>query len=254
MAEDASVPASLGKWLTADGKTYAVLKGRPRELRNNPSQAEAELWPHIRKRQIEGCEFRRQHIIGHFISDFVCLDKKLILEIDGGYHQLPEVKLKDEERTAILKQMGYQVLRFRNEDIYDDLESVLKQIRTALIQPLSSPPSREEGLGVEPNAWVPIIAKEGMNVPYLKEKLYEAVVSEKVNTDSTIVSNARHYEALEKSYEALDAVLQGMDNGITSDFIAMDIRRSLYHLGEITGEISTDELLGNIFGKFCIGK
>ncbi|MEL6972215.1 MAG: tRNA uridine-5-carboxymethylaminomethyl(34) synthesis GTPase MnmE [Bacteroidota bacterium] len=254
IAGSASAPTTLGKWLTADRNTYSILKERARELRNNPTQAEAELWPHIRKRQIEGCEFRRQHVIGHFIPDFVCLDRKLILEIDGGYHQLPEVKLKDEERTEVLEEMGYQVLRFRNEDIYDDLASVIEQIRQALLPQHTDTPSREKGLGVEPNAWVPLIAKEGMNVPYLKEKLYEAVVSEKVNTDSTIVSNARHYEALEKSYEALDAVLTGMDSGITSDFIAMDIRRSLHHLGEITGEISTDELLGNIFGKFCIGK
>lgn len=243
-----------GKWETADSKTYALLKERARELRNNPTQAEAELWPYIRKRQIENCEFRRQHIIGHFIPDFVCLDKKLILEIDGGYHQLPEVKLKDEERTQILEGLGYQVLRFSNEVIFENLEHVLDEIRTALIQQPTDSPSREKGLGVEQDNWVPIIAKEGMNVPHLKEKLYEAVLAEKVNTDSTIVSNARHYEALEKSFEALDAVLHGMGSGITSDFIAMDIRRALYHLGEITGEISTDELLGNIFGKFCIGK
>lgn len=244
----------IGKWVTTDGATYARLKERARELRKNPTPAEAALWPHIRKRQIEDCEFRRQHIIGHFIPDFVCLDKKLILEIDGGYHQLPEVRLRDEERTAVLEQLGYTVLRIKNEDVFDRLTQVLESIRSSLKTLSTDSPSQEKGLGVESENWVPLIAKEGMNVPYLKDKLYEAVLSEKVNTDSTIVSNARHYEALEKSYEALDAVLQGMDNGITSDFIAMDIRRSLHHLGEITGEISTDELLGNIFGRFCIGK
>lgn len=114
--------------------------------------------------------------------------------------------------------------------------------------------ARGGSLWVERNNWVPIIARAGMNIPHLKDKLYEAVITEQVNADSTIVSNARHYEALEKSYQALDDVLRSMANGITSDFIAMDIRRSLHHLGEITGEISTDDLLGNIFGKFCIGK
>ena len=104
------------------------------------------------------------------------------------------------------------------------------------------------------NAWIPTIAKEGMNIPHLKEKLYQAVISEKVNADDTIVSNARHFEALEKSYASLDQVLNGMDTGVTSDFVAMDIRLALHYLGEITGEISTDDLLGNIFGKFCIGK
>ena len=164
------------------------------------------------------------------------------------------MRLRDEERTAVLEQLGYTVLRIKNEDVFDRLTQVLESIRSSLKTLSTDSPSQEKGLGVESENWVPLIAKEGMNVPYLKDKLYEAVLSEKVNTDSTIVSNARHYEALEKSYEALDAVLQGMDNGITSDFIAMDIRRSLHHLGEITGEISTDELLGNIFGRFCIGK
>ncbi|MEZ5042880.1 MAG: tRNA uridine-5-carboxymethylaminomethyl(34) synthesis GTPase MnmE [Saprospiraceae bacterium] len=105
-----------------------------------------------------------------------------------------------------------------------------------------------------PTQWVPISALEKMNIGYLKEKLYESVITEKVKLDSTVVSNVRHYEALRKASESLDDVLQAMDSGITSDFVAMDIRRALAYLGEITGEISTDDLLGNIFGKFCIGK
>jgi tRNA modification GTPase len=246
----------LGKWHTATGKTYSLLKERARELRKNLTEAEAALWPHIRKRQVEGAEFRRQHVIGHFIPDFVALEQKLLIEIDGGYHQLPEVKLRDEEREAILKGMGYTILRFSNEEVLEKLGYVINTIRATLqtLNRRGTPPPREEGRGVEPANWVPIIAKAGMNIPHLKDKLYEAVLSEQVKVDQTIVSNARHYEALEKAYQALDAVLEGMRSGITSDFIAMDIRRSLHHLGEITGEISTDDLLGNIFGKFCIGK
>lgn len=102
--------------------------------------------------------------------------------------------------------------------------------------------------------WIPTSALNKMNIEYLKEELYNAVISKKLNLESTIVANARHYEALQKSYESLDRVLEGMATGITSDFVAMDIRAALHHLGEITGEISTDDLLGNIFGKFCIGK
>lgn len=102
--------------------------------------------------------------------------------------------------------------------------------------------------------WVPVSAINKMNIPYLKEKLYEAVVSEKVSLDETIVTNARHYQALQRADQSLGDVLKGMDQGVTSDFVAMDIRQSLHHLGEITGEISTDDLLGNIFANFCIGK
>ena len=97
-------------------------------------------------------------------------------------------------------------------------------------------------------------AKNGMNIPYLKEKLYDLAISEKINLESPIVTNARHLEALQKAHGSLTDVLNGMDSGITSDFVAMDIRRALSHLGEITGEVGVEELLGNIFGRFCIGK
>ncbi len=102
--------------------------------------------------------------------------------------------------------------------------------------------------------FVPTSAINKMNIEYLKERLHQAVLSKQVNLDSTIVSNIRHYDALQRSYESLADALHGMETGVTSDFIAMDIRRALAYLGEITGEISTDDLLGNIFSKFCIGK
>ncbi len=102
--------------------------------------------------------------------------------------------------------------------------------------------------------WVPISAINRMNIEYLKEKLYEAVISRKVSAGDTIVANARHYEALGKASEALEAALRGLENNVTGDFLAMDIRRALSYLGEITGEITTEDLLGNIFGRFCIGK
>ena len=105
-----------------------------------------------------------------------------------------------------------------------------------------------------PDQIITLSAKEGMNVPYLKEKLFSLVAEGEVGLESTVVSNARHYEALQKSSESLYSVLRGMSEGVTTDFIAMDIRRALHHLGEITGDISSDDLLDNIFSKFCIGK
>ena len=102
--------------------------------------------------------------------------------------------------------------------------------------------------------WVPVSAINKMNIPHLKDKLYEAVISDKVSLDETIVTNARHFQALQRADQSLADVLKGMDQHVTSDFVAMDIRQALHHLGEITGEISTDDLLGNIFANFCIGK
>ncbi|HEX8547803.1 MAG TPA: tRNA uridine-5-carboxymethylaminomethyl(34) synthesis GTPase MnmE [Cytophagaceae bacterium] len=88
----------------------------------------------------------------------------------------------------------------------------------------------------------------------LKEKLLEAVNISTFKTGNTVVTNVRHYESLLNTKEALDSVLAALDTQITGDFLAQDIRRALYHLGEITGEITTDDLLANIFSKFCIGK
>jgi len=80
-----------------------------------------------------------------------------------------------------------------------------------------------------------------------------ALATEQVRSD-TVVTNLRHYEHLVKTHQALNEVLQGLDDGITGDFLAQDIRLALFHLGEITGTIVADDLLANIFGKFCMGK
>ena len=107
---------------------------------------------------------------------------------------------------------------------------------------------------IGPEQIITCSAIHGMNVPYLKGKLFETVLSQGINLESPIVTNARHYEALQKAAESLADVRHGLDTGITSDFVAMDIRRALSYLGEITGEVGVEDLLGNIFSKFCIGK
>lgn len=101
---------------------------------------------------------------------------------------------------------------------------------------------------------IPVSAKNEMNIEYLKEKIFDTIAGGEVNLESTIVTNARHFGALRQADAALADVLQGLENNITGDFIAQDIRRALAFLGEITGEIGVEDLLGNIFGKFCIGK
>lgn len=92
------------------------------------------------------------------------------------------------------------------------------------------------------------------NLEALKQKLVETVNLDNFKTGDTVVTNIRHYDNLVQTQNALTAVLEGLGNNITGDFLAMDIRQALHHLGEITGEITTDDLLANIFSKFCIGK
>ncbi|MCS5489420.1 tRNA uridine-5-carboxymethylaminomethyl(34) synthesis GTPase MnmE [Algoriphagus limi] len=99
-----------------------------------------------------------------------------------------------------------------------------------------------------------ISADKKENLDGLKAKILELVNLDKFKTGNTVVTNIRHYDSLTKTRESLLEVLGGLDNQVTNDFLAMDIRRSLYFLGEITGEITTDDLLANIFSKFCIGK
>jgi len=111
---------------------------------------------------------------------------------------------------------------------------------------------KEKFIGIEHVVY--LSAKEKTNLDSLKDKLFDFVNAGALANNDVVVTNARHYEALTKANEALLKVLEGLDSNITGDFLAMDIRQSLHHLGEITGEITTDDLLDNIFTRFCIGK
>ncbi len=97
-------------------------------------------------------------------------------------------------------------------------------------------------------------AKDQTNLDQLKTEIVKAVALDHISEDQTLVTNVRHYESLKNTLKALQDVLGGIDAGISNDLLALDIRQALHHLGEITGEITTDDLLENIFSKFCIGK
>ncbi len=119
---------------------------------------------------------------------------------------------------------------------------------------LQTDPPAQNIIGLRAEHLVPLSALNGQNIEYLKEKIFDTAIGEGFSTDQTVVTNVRHAEALSRADAALADVLQAMDAGISGDLIAQDIRRALYALGEITGEIGVEELLGNIFGRFCIGK
>jgi tRNA modification GTPase len=99
-----------------------------------------------------------------------------------------------------------------------------------------------------------ISAKNNDHIEALKQALIEKVVSGKISTESTIVTNSRHFQSLNKVAENLSSIRKGMEEGISGDLLAIDIRQCLYHLGEITGAISNEDQLDFIFSKFCIGK
>ncbi|MEK6742491.1 MAG: DUF559 domain-containing protein [Nitrospirota bacterium] len=115
-----------------DGQTYKrILTQRlQRALRNNMTDAERRMWDVLRGRQICGHKFRRQHPYDRYILDFVCLDRKLVVEVDGGQHT--DDACKDEERTRFLEQAGFRVLRFWNHEVLTQTDAVQQMIWEAL--------------------------------------------------------------------------------------------------------------------------
>jgi 5-methyltetrahydrofolate--homocysteine methyltransferase len=121
-----------------------------RRNRKEPTAEERRLWERLRDRKLEGAKFRRQGRIGPYIVDFVCLEAKLIIEIDGPLHELPERVEKDLERQRWLENEGYRVFRFKDKQVRDDIDRVLKTIAAALVglgpSPLAPLPQGERGI------------------------------------------------------------------------------------------------------------
>lgn len=120
-------------------KPHPRLRQQARTLRKNATEVEKLLWLRLRKRQLLNCKFRRQHPIGPYIVDFVCMDKKLIVELDGGQHA--DTTAYDDQRTEYLERNGYVVLRFWNNQVAEDLDDVLASIHAALERHVQGPPT-----------------------------------------------------------------------------------------------------------------
>ena len=105
-------------------------RSRAKELRNNPTEAERMLWRHLRLRQLGGYKFRRQQPLGNCIVDFVCLEKRFIIEVDGGQHSTQAAY--DQQRSTWLEQQGFCVLRFWNHEVLQNIEAVKEVIWQAL--------------------------------------------------------------------------------------------------------------------------
>ena len=108
-----------------------------RELRNNPTEAESFLWDHLHI--IKGIRFKRQHPILYFIADFYCHKAKLIVEVDGEYHNIPEQYLYDKNRDNELNELGLKVIRFTNEQVLFEIEKTLKEIEQEVKERIPNP-------------------------------------------------------------------------------------------------------------------
>ncbi len=135
----------LLKWKTANPVTYDKLKQFAIENRNKPTQAEEVLWTQLSGKKLNGYKFRRQHIIDEAIVDFVCIEKKLVIEVDGGYHNTTEQIEFDKARTEYLSYLNYKVIRFTNEEVIGNTDAVLNSIW----KELAARPTLEKGLAVK---------------------------------------------------------------------------------------------------------
>ena len=119
--------------MTSDPLYYEILKRYAIENRNNQTNAEESLWQCLSCNRL-GLHFRRQHIVGCYIADFICLKAKTIIEIDGGYHSQEDQLIHDYWRTENLNRMGFDVLRYTNEQIMQDTSKVLDEIYNHIVQ------------------------------------------------------------------------------------------------------------------------
>jgi len=133
-------------------ETGTMANEKARSLRRNRTAAELLLWKELRKLKAQGYKFRQQAPIDHFIVDFVCLTERLIIEADGGTHSTSEELERDAERENYLKDQGFQIIRFWNDDIYKNIEGVMDSIIAALPPtPDPSPQGGGEKKGHGPN-------------------------------------------------------------------------------------------------------
>ncbi|MCR5014059.1 MAG: endonuclease domain-containing protein [Bacteroidales bacterium] len=116
---------------TASPDRYDLLKEFAKENRNNMTPAEKILWEELRNSKT-GYKFRKQHPIGDYIADFICIEKKLVIEVDGGYHNTMEQQQNDEVRTIDIEKMGYSVIRFTNDEVEKQLTTVISKIKEIL--------------------------------------------------------------------------------------------------------------------------
>ena len=114
----------------ATGAQWAVHKPLARQMRHAPTPAEDALWQQLRNRQVGGAKFRRQYAIEHFIVDLVCIEHRLIVEVDGSIHD--EQTEYDADRQAVLESKGFRVLRFSNEDVFRAMPATVAAISEAL--------------------------------------------------------------------------------------------------------------------------
>ncbi len=174
-------------------------------------------------------------------SDLQVIGRKLTRSVEASHAQAALIVVCNK-----MDRNPYFLTEWLLQPNAPEVPPYLRPKNSELLDPLTLP--------LKPAAIIPLSAKNQMNIEYLKETLLQIAIGKGVNLENTIAINARHYEALKRAQEALLELRAGLDQNLSNEWLAQDIRRALAALGEITGEISTEDILANIFSRFCIGK
>jgi tRNA modification GTPase len=187
--------------------------------------------------------------------NFRLIDTAGIREATDAIEKIGVERTMEKISTSSLLVYVYDAEQITLAELNADLENLQKPGITMLIVANKADLLTEEQVLALPHTESAIIisAKEKTHIEELKNKIYHAAVKDQLEGNDILVTNIRHLEALQKTEDALIRVLDGMET-VTSDFLSMDIKQALHYLGEITGAVTTDDLLENIFSKFCIGK
>jgi tRNA modification GTPase len=188
--------------------------------------------------------------------NFRLIDTAGIREATDAIEQIGVQRTMEKISQSALLVYVFDAAEITPDELNSDIESLQKPGISMLLVANKADLLTEAQLSALPHGdkLTIISAKEKQHIDELKQKIYSSAIKDQLSGDETLVTNIRHLEALQKTEEALVRVLGGIDGSITSDFLSMDIKQALHYLGEITGVVTTDDLLENIFSKFCIGK
>ncbi|WP_230548152.1 tRNA uridine-5-carboxymethylaminomethyl(34) synthesis GTPase MnmE [Mucilaginibacter sp. UR6-11] len=185
--------------------------------------------------------------------NFRLIDTAGIREATDAIEKIGVERTMEKIRQSALLVYVYDAAQITLAELNTDLESLQRPGITLLVVANKADLLTPKQLAALPANANVISAKEKTHIDELKSKIYHSAIKNQLDGNETLVTNIRHLEALQKTEQALVRVLAGIDT-VTSDFLSMDIKQALHYLGEITGAVTTDDLLENIFSKFCIGK